>query len=168
MIDCFICSDHFLSSLYVTSNRRPWRHHQTEHVPNRCIFSLHSLSLVFVSDTKCVFCLVEKKTEEGEETMCCIRAVLWTNVQCWWRNHMSPCLLCCVSVFLFVWASECVGVLHASFPDDASHWWSLLQSALVIKRKTKQCEATFNAGRCVSWDLALPPPSHRVTPYGVP
>lgn len=41
--------------------------------------------------------------------------------------------------------------LCASFPDDRPLCWSLLQSGLVIKRKTKQCEKAFDTGRCGSW-----------------
>ena len=55
-----------------------------------------------------------------------------------WRMCRRECVCVCVSVC-------------ASFPDDACHWWSLLQAALVIKRKTKQCGEPFNTGRCGSW-----------------
>ncbi len=66
-----------------------------------------------------------------------------------WIKHLKLCRAYkreCVCLCGWACTSLC-----ASFPDDASHCWSLLQSALVIKRKTKQCEEPFNTVRCGSW-----------------
>lgn len=51
IIDYFMCSYDFFSSLFITSNGGRWKHHLTEDLPLHCVSSLWVFEFVSVSDS---------------------------------------------------------------------------------------------------------------------